>query len=207
MSFEELCNADEEMDATILKLQQAVETACVALLKEKKQVERKSPLSSPCLSLELVEIRSQLIFSFSGLRVALGMSATQAEALETAYNSSQQKLEALQEAALEACQSIDEGAGQARSSVVSHLRALGGHVTRCMRGELRLRIQKTLGVVQSHYWVNLTALATGYIIADDLDDNGAEAKANHMDALAAPAADDFAEILFPESQMLPRRAP
>jgi hypothetical protein len=55
-------------------------------------------------------------------------------------------------------------------------------------------------VVRSHYQVNLAALAMGYIVADDLDDDGVEAEANCLDALAAPAADiladDFAEILF-----------
>jgi hypothetical protein len=72
-----------------------------------------------------------------------------------------------------------------------------------MRGALRLGIQKTLGVVQSHYRVNLAALAMGYIIADGLDDDAAEAEANRLDMLAAPAADlladDFAEILFPDA--------
>jgi hypothetical protein len=47
------------------------------------------------------------------------------------------------------------------------------------------------------------ALATGYIIADDLDDDGVEAEANRLDALAAPATDiltdDFEEVLFPNA--------
>jgi hypothetical protein len=72
-----------------------------------------------------------------------------------------------------------------------------------MRGALRLGIQKTLGVVQSHYRVNLAALAMGYIIANGLDDDAAEAEANRLDMLATPAADlladDFAEILFPDA--------
>jgi hypothetical protein len=46
--------------------------------------------------------------------------------------------------------------------VASRLQALGGHVARRMRGALRLGIQKTLGVVQLHYQVNLATLATGY---------------------------------------------
>jgi hypothetical protein len=69
-----------------------------------------------------------------------------------------------------------------------------------MRGALRLGIQKTLSVLQSHYRVNFPVLATGYIVADDLDDDDAESEANYLDALVAPAADiltdDFAEILF-----------
>jgi hypothetical protein len=41
---------------------------------------------------------------------------------------------------------------------------------------------------------------TGYIVADDLDDDGAQAVADHLDALAAPSTDiltdDFEEVLF-----------
>jgi lipopolysaccharide export system protein LptA len=55
------------------------------------------------------------------MRTSLGTSTTQAEALQVAYNSSQRELEVLQEAALEACQSVDEGTGQAGSSVASRL--------------------------------------------------------------------------------------
>jgi hypothetical protein len=69
----------------------------------------------------------------SGLRTALGNMTTQAEAVQTAYNSSQQELEALQAAALETCQEIEEGEAQAGSSLVSRLRALGGNVSQRMR--------------------------------------------------------------------------
>jgi hypothetical protein len=122
---------------------------------------------------------------------------------QAAYNSSQRELEVLQEAAIEVCQSVDEGDGQAGSSVASRLRALGGHVARRMRGALRLGIQKTLGLVQSHYRVDVAALATGYIVADELDEDGAEAEVNRLDVLAAPdaniLADDFEEVLFPNA--------
>jgi hypothetical protein len=67
-------------------------------------------------------------------------SVTQAEAIQTAYNSFQRELEALRDVALEACQSVEEGDGQAGSSVASHLRALGGHVAQHMRGALRLGV-------------------------------------------------------------------
>jgi hypothetical protein len=93
--------------------------------------------------------------------MALGTSMTQAEATQTAYNSSQQELEDLQGAALEACQSVEEGDMQAGSSMASHLSALGGHVTHRMRSALRLGVQKTLGMVVSHYWVNRRVLSTG----------------------------------------------
>jgi hypothetical protein len=66
-----------------------------------------------------------------------------------------------------------------------------------------LGVQKTLGVVQSHYRVNLGALATGYIVPNGLDNDGVEAEVNRLDALAAPVADvltdNFMEILFPDA--------
>jgi phage-related tail protein len=75
----------------------------------------------------LLGIRSRLLFLchwFSGLRTALGNTTTQAEAVQTAYNSSQQELEELRAAALELCQEVEEGEAQAGSSLASRLRAL-----------------------------------------------------------------------------------
>jgi hypothetical protein len=114
------------------------------------------------------------------------------------YNSSQQELEELQAADLEACQGIVEGEAQAGSSMASRLRALGGHVTQRMLRALHLGFQKALGVVVSHYRVNLGAISTGYVVPVGVDD---EVEMNRMDTLAAPAAnilaEDFMEFLFP----------
>jgi hypothetical protein len=68
----------------------------------------KVSLLSPAfrLSIRSFWIRSQHCFLcswLSGLRTALGNKTTQAEVVQTAYNSSQQELEALQAAALETC--------------------------------------------------------------------------------------------------------
>jgi hypothetical protein len=95
----------------------------------------------------------------SGLRTALGHAAERAEALQASYNSSEQELQELRDAALETCQAVEEGEAQAGSSLASRLRALGGHVTERMRQGLRLGVQKALGVVRSHYEVNFEALA------------------------------------------------
>jgi hypothetical protein len=72
---------------------------------------------------------------------------TQADVVQTAYNSSQQELEVLQAAVLETCQGIEEGEAQAGSSLASRLRALGGHVSQRMRRALHLGVRKALGVV------------------------------------------------------------
>jgi hypothetical protein len=39
-----------------------------------------------------------------------------------------------------------------------------------MHYALHLGVQKALGVVESHYWVNLGAISTGYVIPLGLDD-------------------------------------
>jgi hypothetical protein len=127
--------------------------------------------------------------------MALGNSTTQAQAIQTAYNSSQQELEELQAPTLETCQGIEEGEAQAGSSMASCLRALGGHVTQRMYRALHLGVQKALGVVVSHYRVNLEAISMGYVVPVGIDDE--------VDTLAAPAAnilaDDFVEFLFPDA--------
>jgi hypothetical protein len=140
------------------------------------------------------------VFWLSGLRTALGNSAIQAQAVHTAYNSSQQELEELRAATLEACQGVEEGEVQVGSSMASRLRALSRHVTQCLRCALHLGVQKALGMVASHYQVNLEAISTGYVIPFDVDD---EVVMNRMDMLTAPAANvltkDFMDFLFPDA--------
>jgi hypothetical protein len=72
-----------------------------------------------------------------------------------------------------------------------------------MRGALLLGIEKALSMVQSHNRVDLAALASVYIIADNLDDDSAQAEEICLYALAAPTADiladDFEEVLFPNA--------
>jgi hypothetical protein len=121
---------------------------------------------------------------FSGLRKALGNLTTQAESLQTAYNSSQQEFEEPRAVSLEACQEVKEGDVQAWSSMASRLRALGRHVTQRLCCALHLGIQKALGVV--HYQVNLEVVSTSYVIPIGVDD---EVALDRADALAAPSAD------------------
>jgi hypothetical protein len=66
-----------------------------------------------------------------------------------------------------------------------------------MRRALHLVVQKALGVVRSHYEVNLEALASGYVVPESVED---EAAMEQADVLAAEAADAlteaFSEFLF-----------
>jgi hypothetical protein len=69
-----------------------------------------------------------------------------------------------------------------------------------MRRVLHLGVQTALGVVVSHYRVNLGVISTGYVIPTGVDD---EVEMNRVDTLAAPAAnilaEDFMEFLFPDA--------
>jgi hypothetical protein len=61
-----------------------------------------------------------------------------------------------------------------------------------------------LGVVASHYQVDLEAVSTGYVVPVGVDD---EVAMNHADALAAPAADILAkDFTDSSSRMLPQQA-
>jgi hypothetical protein len=95
---------------------------------------------------------------------------------------------------------MEEGEAQAGSSLVSLLRALGGHVSGRMRRALHLGVQKALGVVRSHYEINFKVVAEGYIVPEGVED---EVAMERVDALAADAAkaltEAFEEFLFPDA--------
>jgi hypothetical protein len=69
-----------------------------------------------------------------------------------------------------------------------------------MRRALHLGVLKALGVVRSHYEVNLEALASGYVVPEGVEDETAMEQA---DALAADAAEAltevFSEFLFSDA--------
>jgi hypothetical protein len=117
-----------------------------------------------------------------------------------AYNSSEQELEKLRAAALEACEEVEEGDVQVGSSMASRLHALDRHVTQRLCRALHLGIQKALGVVVFHYQVDLEAISTGYVVPVGVDD---EVVMNRADALAASTTDilskDFMDFLFPDA--------
>jgi chromosome segregation ATPase len=104
---EDLRQSLEEQGATVLNLQRQAEEARQSLEGKKKKVEGEFSFAR-FLHVDLfflgfapnfVSICSRL----SGLWTALGNMTTHAEVVQTAYNSSQQELEALQAAALETC--------------------------------------------------------------------------------------------------------
>jgi hypothetical protein len=66
-----------------------------------------------------------------------------------------------------------------------------------MRRALRLGVQKALGVVRSHYEVNLEAVASGYVVPEGVEDEAAMEQANALTADATEALTEaFTEFLF-----------
>jgi hypothetical protein len=66
-----------------------------------------------------------------------------------------------------------------------------------MHRALHLGVQKALGVVRSHYEVNLEAVASGYVVPEGVED---EVAMEQADALATDTAEalteTFSEFLF-----------
>jgi hypothetical protein len=69
-----------------------------------------------------------------------------------------------------------------------------------MRRALHLGVQKALGMVASHYQVDLEAISTGYVVPVGVDD---EVAMNCVNTLAAPAvnvlSEDFMDFLLPDT--------
>jgi hypothetical protein len=116
------------------------------------------------------------------------------------YNSAEQELGELRATAPETYQAVEEGEAQAESSLASRLRALGGHVSRCMRGALHLGVQKALSVVGSHYQVNFEAVASGYVVPKGIEGEVAMERADTLVSAADETlAEDFEDFLFPDT--------
>jgi hypothetical protein len=71
-----------------------------------------------------------------------------------------------------------------------------------MQRALHLGVQKALGIVVSHYRVNLGAISTGYVVLAGVDD---EVEMNRVDTQTALAAnvlvEDFMEFLFSDAPL------
>jgi hypothetical protein len=69
-----------------------------------------------------------------------------------------------------------------------------------MSRALHLGVQKALGVVRSHYEVNLEAVVSGYVVPDGVEDEAAMEQANALVVDAAEALTEaFADFLFPDA--------
>ena len=93
--------------------------------------------------------------------------------------------------------------GASGSSLSSRLRSLGGRIIERVKGALRLGVRKTLGVVSTHYLIDLKALTVGYIVTEGLDDDAMVAAMDQADAdtdgPAVALADLFEDDLLPDA--------
>ena len=95
------------------------------------------------------------MFSCSALRKAAADETAGEGGPPSAYSTAQRDYEDLEGAIMAACQELKGEGGSSGSSLASRLRSLGGRVTERLKGALRLGVQKALGVVSTHYIINL----------------------------------------------------
>ena len=137
-----------------------------------------------------------------GLRKKVSEETAAKDALQAVYASLQRDHDDLEKAAIAPCQGADGEGSQSGSLLVSRLRSLGDRVTERLNGTLCLGVQKTLGVVSTHYIIDFEHLAMGYIVPDGDDDAKVEAM-EQADAGAEGAATTLAGLfegdLFPDA--------
>lgn len=135
------------------------------------------------------------------LRQAAATAEEQKEAVQTAFAAVQTELEDLEGAAVAVCQELEGGVSQSGSSTASRLRALGSRLTKRVKDVLFAGVQRTLGVLSTHYVVDLPEVAGGYVIAEDATDEEALAIIEQADAAAEDAARSLCAVferdLFP----------
>jgi hypothetical protein len=69
-----------------------------------------------------------------------------------------------------------------------------------MRRALHLGVKKAIGVVRSHYEVNLEAMASGYVVLEGIEDEVAMERADALATAAAETlAEDFKDFPFPDA--------
>ncbi|XP_039806935.1 uncharacterized protein LOC120670831 [Panicum virgatum] len=132
---------------------------------------------------------------------AVADETTAKEALQVAFTSMQDEHEDLETTAVAVCQELEGEGGLSGSSVASLLRSLGGQVIERLKGALRLGVQKALGMVSTHYVLDLEQVATGYVVAPGVDGDVVVAFMDQADAVVEDAASAL-YMLF-EGELLP----
>ena len=113
------------------------------------------------------------------------------EAVNTALMAAQAKYTDLEWTAVSVCQELEGEGAVSGSSVISHLRALGGRIAEHTKSTFRLGVLRALAVASTHYIMDLQRVSSGYVIPTDAD---ADAASTIMDDAAA-AAEEFATVL------------
>jgi hypothetical protein len=136
----------------------------------------------------------------TGFETALNESIKNCKALAEAAEQKEANRVAMSEAISAFCQAFGLDDVPSGSSPQSHLRALGGHVRRKLRGALHHSVRRAFAVLASHYDVDLERVSKGYCLPDE--EEAALAEVQRLDAAvegpsAALASSFEVEILPP----------
>ena len=123
------------------------------------------------------------------------------EAPQVAYSSPQKDVVDLEGATVAACQELEGEGGSPGSSVASRLRSLGSQVAEHLKSAFRLGVQRTLGVVSTHYVMDLERVATGYVVAPGVEGDDAVAAMEQADATIEGTTSTLSVLL--EGDLLP----
>ena len=113
------------------------------------------------------------------------------EAINTALMAAQAEYADLERTAVSVCQELEGEGAVSGSSVISHLRALGGRIAEHAMSTFRLGVQRALAVASTHYDMDLPLVSSGYVVLTGASADAASAIMDDADA----AAEEFAVVL------------
>ena len=113
------------------------------------------------------------------------------EAINAALMVAQAEYAELERTAVSVCQELEGGGAVSGSSVVSHLRALGGRIAEYAKSTFRLDVLRALVVASTHYIMDLQRVSSGYVIPNDANADAASAIMDDADE----ATEEFATVL------------
>ena len=106
------------------------------------------------------------------------------EAVNTALMAAHAEYTDLERTAVTVCQELEGEGAMSGSSVISHLRVLGGRIAEHAKSTFRLGVQRALAVASTHYIMDLQRVSSGYVVPTDAD---ADAASTIMDATVLAA--------------------
>jgi hypothetical protein len=138
----------------------------------------------------------------TGFETSLNESVRNCKALAEAAKQKEADRVAMSEAISAFCRAFGLDDVPSGSSPQSHLRGLGGHVRKRLRGALHHGVRRAFAVLASHYDVDLERISEGYCLPDE--EEAALAEVQRLDAAvegpsAALASSFEVEILPPVS--------
>ena len=97
------------------------------------------------------------------------------EAVNTALMAAQAEYADLERTAVSVCQEHEGERAMSGSSVISHLRALGGRIAEHAKSTFLLGVLRALAVASTHYIMDLQRMSSGCVVPNDASPNTASA--------------------------------